>query len=173
MVAAENGKVRVVKLLIKKGAKISAKDDYGKTALGLIESKSGEDYQTIKEILKKRLAQLIDTASDSSPQMSGFDTWEISSEKCEKDLKNWEKNAPDTYKKIKSLLEMIKFDPFTGSGRPERLKGDLEGMYSIRINKQDRLVYEVDGEKVILKSCKGHYEREKRKNNRMRTNSKE
>ena len=173
MVAAENGKVRVVKLLIKKGAKISAKDDYGKTALDLIESKSGEDYQTIKEILKKRLAQLIDTASDSSPQMSGFDTWEISSEKCEKDLKNWEKNAPDTYKKIKSLLEMIKFDPFTGSGRPERLKGDLEGMYSIRINKQDRLVYEIDGEKVILKSCKGHYEREKRKNNRTRTNSKE
>ncbi len=157
MAAAENGKVRVVKLLVKKGAKISAKDVYGKTALDLIEGKSGEDYQVIKEILKKRLVQPIDVVSNSSQQISEFDTWEvlISSKKCKKDLKSWEKNAPDTYRKIKSLLDRIKFDPFTGS---ERLKGNLRGKNSMRINGEDRLVYEVDGEKIFVESCKGHYD---------------
>ena len=173
MAAAENGHVQVVKLLIKKGAKISAKDDDGKTALNLIESKSGGNYQTIKEILRKKLAHPIDTSNDSLQQMSAFDdTWAISTEECKNDLKNWEKDAPETYNKIKSLLDIIKFDPFTGPGQPEKLAGDSEGLYSRRINKQDRLIYEVDGEKVILKSCKGHYKREKRKNNRTRTNSK-
>ena len=82
---------------------------------------------------------------------------------------NWKKNDPNVYDKIKQLIGHIELDPFRGLGRVERLTGDLEGLYSRRINKQNRLIYEIDGEKVILKSCKGHYEKEKR--NRTRTNS--
>ncbi|KAG4102104.1 ankyrin repeat-containing domain protein [Neocallimastix lanati (nom. inval.)] len=55
-----------------------------------------------------------------------------------KDLKEWKKKKNDMSPR-----------------QPERLIDDLEGSYSRRINKQDRLVYEVDGEK-------SHYEREKK-----------
>ena len=98
------------------------------------------------------------------------DKWEVVTDKnYEKNLKEWEKDDPNIYKKIKELGEIIKFDPFRGPGQAERLTGDLEGLYSRRINKQNRLVYEIDGDKVILKSCKGHYEKEKR--NRSKTSS--
>ena len=96
--------------------------------------------------------------------------WEvITDNNFEKDLGDWEKNDPSVCDKIRQLIDDIKLDPFRGIGRVERLTGDLEGLYSRRINKQNRFVYEIDGEKVILKSCKGHYEKEKR--NRTRTNS--
>ncbi len=101
---------------------------------------------------------------------SSFDWNVVSDKRYEKDLKEWEKNDPSVFEKIQNLVQMIEFDPFRGPGQPEQLSGSLEGLYSRRINKQNRLVYEVDGEKVILKSCKGHYKREKR--NRTRTYSK-
>ncbi len=180
MEAAENGHLRVVKLLLKKGAKISIKDKFGQTALDLVNAKIKKlnvsqhaDYKDIKSLLDKQpqsSTQINDVAFNSSPQIDLFG-WEVISDKrYEKDLKEWEKNDLSVFEKIQNLVTMIKIDPFRGLGMPERLTGDLEGSYSRRINKQDRLIYEVDGEKVILKSCKGHYEREKR--NRTRTYSK-
>jgi len=74
------------------------------------------------------------------------------------------KNDQTTYHKIIQLVNKIKIGPFSGGERVERLSKDMGGLYSRRINVHDRLVYDVDGEKVILKSCKGHYKREKRKN---------
>lgn len=45
---------------------------------------------------------------------------------------------------------------------PERLKGDLSGLYSREIDKKNRLVYYVenrDGEDIlVIVSCKGHYD---------------
>lgn len=89
-------------------------------------------------------------------------------------MEYWNRNNPNNYKKIQDLVKSIRFDPFRGIGKVKRLSGDkkVEGLYSRRINKQDRLVYEVDGEKIILLSCRGHYKQEKRKSNRVRTHSK-
>jgi len=124
------------------------------------------------DILSKLEKQRSSDFSDDD-EMVTSDHWEVSVEECDKDLKGWEKDDPLTFKKILQLIEMIKIDPFRGLGQVERLSGDLEGLYSRRINKQDRLVYMVDGEKVFLKSCKGHYQQEKRKkSNRTKTKSK-
>ena len=175
MAAAENGHLRVVKLLIKNGAKVSNKNNYGKTALDHKKKKKKKikktdtNYESIKNILESRSNQ-----SNQSPDAAKIETllnkWDIVIDKnYEKDLKEWEKNNPTIYNKIQQLVEDIKIDPFRGVGQVERLTGELEGLYSRRINKQDRLVYEVDGENVILKSCNGHYEKDKR--NRSRTNS--
>ena len=41
------------------------------------------------------------------------------------------------------LLEVLKNDPFQNPPPFEKLKGDLEGAYSRRINIQHRLVYQV------------------------------
>ena len=52
--------------------------------------------------------------------------------------------------KAKTLIEIIKENPCQKSPRYEKLVGDLEGLYSRRINIRHRLVYEVfESEKII------------------------
>ena len=45
--------------------------------------------------------------------------------------------------KAQALLEVLEMDPFRNPPPFEKLVGDLSGAYSIRINIQQRLVYEV------------------------------
>ena len=59
--------------------------------------------------------------------------------------------------KISNLLKDIQEHPFSGLGKPEPLKGDLSGYWSRRINKEDRLVYKVENDKIIVVQCKFHY----------------
>lgn len=52
--------------------------------------------------------------------------------------------------KAKTLVEIIKENPYQKPPRYEKLVGDLEGLYSRRINIRHRLVYEVfESEKII------------------------
>ncbi len=52
--------------------------------------------------------------------------------------------------KAKTLIEIIKENPYQNPPRYEKLVGDLEGLYSRRINIRHRLVYEVfESEKII------------------------
>jgi toxin YoeB len=34
---------------------------------------------------------------------------------------------------------------------------DLQGRYSRRITEEDRLIYKVEADTIIITSCKGHY----------------
>ena len=61
-------------------------------------------------------------------------------------------------KKAKELLQILEINPFQIPPPFERLKGDLSGLCSRRINKQHRLVYEVKNDCVIIKSMWTHYE---------------
>ena len=56
-----------------------------------------------------------------------------------------------------SLLEELTEHPLTGTGKPEPLKHSLTGLWSRRINKEHRLVYEVKENIVFILSVKGHY----------------
>jgi len=49
--------------------------------------------------------------------------------------------------------------PRKGTGKPEQLKGDLSGLYSRRINKKHRLIYDIQDEiiTVIVLSAHSHY----------------
>lgn len=62
-------------------------------------------------------------------------------------------------KRITALLTDIQLHPFTGIGKPEPLKGDLEGMWSRRINKEHRVVYSVAKGviSVFILSMRFHY----------------
>ena len=60
-------------------------------------------------------------------------------------------------KKIKELLRSISEDPFNGIGQPEPLKYNLSGAWSRRINREHRLIYEVENEIVYVLSLKGLY----------------
>jgi len=65
----------------------------------------------------------------------------------------------DTYEKIKGIITIIANDPFYIPPPLEKLRGDLKGYYSRRINIKDRIVYSIDiSNKVILiESILNHY----------------
>ena len=64
-------------------------------------------------------------------------------------------------KKAKNLIELIKENPYETPPTYEKLKGELFGLYSRRINFKHRLVYQVlEDEKVIkVLSMWTHYEK--------------
>lgn len=60
--------------------------------------------------------------------------------------------------KLLTLLEELTEHPFTGTGKPEPLKYALTGVWSRRINREHRLVYEVKDSIIFILSTKGHYD---------------
>jgi len=64
-----------------------------------------------------------------------------------------------TLKKIKYLLDELLEHPTTGTGQPEKLKHNLQGLWSRRINKKHRLVYSIQEEivTVYIVSAHSHY----------------
>jgi len=63
--------------------------------------------------------------------------------------------------KAKALIELLRENPYQTPPTYEKLVGDLQGLYSRRINVQHRLVYEVleDQKTVKILSLWSHYER--------------
>jgi toxin YoeB len=61
--------------------------------------------------------------------------------------------------KFRNILNELESHPTTGSGKPELLKYELSGYWSRRINKKDRLVYQIleDEVIVVVVSALGHY----------------
>ena len=71
----------------------------------------------------------------------------------------WQEQDKKTIKRINQLLKSIDRDgAMQGIGKPELLKHNKSGLYSRRIDEANRLVYEMSGNQIIVKSCKGHYE---------------
>ena len=61
------------------------------------------------------------------------------------------------FKSLKKLLRDINRNPFSGIGKPERLKG-RPGEWSRRIDDYHRLVYKIENDEIIIIECKGHYD---------------
>ena len=63
--------------------------------------------------------------------------------------------------KARALIEIIRENPYQTPPSYEKLVGDLQGLYSRRINLQHRLVYQVLEEEQTVKivSLWSHYER--------------
>lgn len=62
-------------------------------------------------------------------------------------------------KKLFSLIQELKQHPETGTGKPERLKHYQQNTWSRRIDRKHRLVYLIDGTKIIVTilGAYGHY----------------
>jgi toxin YoeB len=80
--------------------------------------------------------------------------------RAEDDLRKLKRNEPDSFKKVVKLLNELAEHPYSGTGKPEPLRGDRSGQWSRRITKKHRLVYEVHDTEVIVLvlSAYGHYE---------------
>lgn len=79
---------------------------------------------------------------------------------AQEDLKVLSKSEPKAYQKALSLIAELYDHPQTGTGKPEQLKGGGGTLWSRRITKKHRLVYEIL-ETIVhvdVLSAYGHYD---------------
>ncbi len=70
---------------------------------------------------------------------------------AQKDLKKHFKSGDkSTIKKIEIILKELEIDPYSGTGKPEQLKFNLNGYWSRRINMKDRIVYSINESTVFV-----------------------
>jgi len=79
------------------------------------------------------------------------------SEHAWEDYIYWQTQDKKTLKRINSLLSDIARNGYNGIGKPEPLKNNLSGWWSVRINDEDRLVFRIKGDVIEIAQCKGHY----------------
>lgn len=60
--------------------------------------------------------------------------------------------------RIVRLIQELQRQPFSGIGQPEPLRYALAGCWSRRIDKEHRLVYQVQDEKIRILACRYHYD---------------
>jgi toxin YoeB len=72
----------------------------------------------------------------------------------------WQNAHRKSLKRINLLIrDIVRGDPGGGMGKPERLRGDLSGFSSRRIDDVHRLVYRVDADadSLLIAQCRYHY----------------
>lgn len=62
-----------------------------------------------------------------------------------KDYQHWQTTNPQVFSRMNDLIKECLRTPFTGTGKPEPLRGDLKGWWSRRVTLEDRLVHRVSG----------------------------
>lgn len=70
----------------------------------------------------------------------------------------WQTQDKKTLKKINSLLKDIDRNGYKCKGKPEPLKGNLSGYWSVHINEKDRLVFKIEGSAIEIAQCRTHYD---------------
>lgn len=81
-------------------------------------------------------------------------------EQAEKDREYWKRSGNKAVmNKITALLKDIAEHPYTGIGKPEPLKYELQGKWSRRINSEHRIIYSVNDDivTVYVLSMRYHY----------------
>jgi toxin YoeB len=81
-------------------------------------------------------------------------------EQAQIDLKKLSINEPKAYNKALFLIAELYEHPRTGTGKPEQLKGGGGTLWSRRITKKHRLVYDIYDSVVCVDvlSAYGHYD---------------
>ena len=71
----------------------------------------------------------------------------------------WQNTDRKILKRINVLIRDILRGDEGGIGKPERLRGDLSGFWSRRINDEHRLVYmvDIDSDSLLIAACRFHY----------------
>ncbi|MBI9036829.1 MAG: Txe/YoeB family addiction module toxin [Bacteroidales bacterium] len=70
----------------------------------------------------------------------------------------WQKVNKKNLKKINELIRDISRNPFSGIGKPEPLKHKYQGFWSLRIDEEHRLIYQVKDEEIRIIKCRFHYD---------------
>lgn len=62
----------------------------------------------------------------------------------------WQSTDKKSLRRINQLIKDIERNPFTGIGKPEPLKGSLQGYWSRRIDEVNRIVYKVETDMIVI-----------------------
>ena len=81
-------------------------------------------------------------------------TWSLT---AWEDYLYWQKIDKKKLKRINDLIKSCLRTPFEGIGKPESLKGDLQGYWSRRIDSEHRLVYKCEESQLLIAACRYHY----------------
>ena len=77
------------------------------------------------------------------------------------DYLHWQRTDANVLERLNGLIRECCRSPFTGTGKPEPLRGDLKGWWSRRITLEDRLVYRLAGtgtdQRLEIAQCRFHY----------------
>ena len=77
------------------------------------------------------------------------------------DYLHWQSADANVLARLNALIKECQRTPFTGTGKPEPLKGDLKGWWSRRVTLEDRLIYRVSGggvaQQLEIAQCRFHY----------------
>jgi toxin YoeB len=85
----------------------------------------------------------------------------VFSDQAWEDYLHWQAADANTLERLNGLIKECVRSPFTGTGKPEPLRGNLKGWWSRRITIEDRLVYRVSGsgedQQLEIVQCRLHY----------------
>lgn len=70
----------------------------------------------------------------------------------------WQSQDKKTLKRINTLIKDMKRTPFEGIGKPEPLRYSLSGLWSRRIDDENRIVYFVNDGIIHVVACRDHYD---------------
>ena len=74
----------------------------------------------------------------------------------------WTQNDQDVLERVNALIEDARRTLFKGLGKPEPLKGAMQGWWSRRITAEHRLIYRIAGQpgsdqRIEIAMCRYHY----------------
>ena len=69
----------------------------------------------------------------------------------------WQNQDKKTLKRINRLLKDIDRNGYRCTGKPEPLKGNLSGYWSVRIDEKNRIVFRITGCILEIVECGSHY----------------
>ena len=78
-------------------------------------------------------------------------------EKAWEEYLYWQTQDLKTLKKINNLLKDIGRNGYNCAGKVEPLTGNYSGFFSVRIDKQNRMIFRIENEIIEVVKCKGHY----------------
>ena len=82
----------------------------------------------------------------------------IFDKKAQKQLEKVQKDKRVLHK-VLEIIDTLEIDPYSPNHKFERLKGNLSGFCSKRIDQKNRLIYKVEDDQIIVLvvSILGHY----------------
>ncbi len=81
----------------------------------------------------------------------------IWSDNAWEDYLYWQTQDRKTLRRINELLKDIDRNGYKCKGKPEPLKGNLSGFWSVRIDQQNRIIFRIENGAIEIAQCRTHY----------------
>ena len=81
----------------------------------------------------------------------------IDEDKAWEEYVYWQTQDKKMLKKINRLLTDIDRNGYQCTGKPEPLRGNLSGFWSVRIDEKNRIVFRIGDDVLEIVECGSHY----------------